>query len=97
MSTIHSFVERQNANVRKIHFTVFSFLHRRNDFLFAFLRDIILDERDLNFSKSEDEQSEMSNHDYDPDVKPVRSSFLFFSSLDFDDDDDDYSPVGLMR
>lgn len=30
-----------------------------------------MDDRDLNFSKSEDEQSEMSNHDYEQDVKPV--------------------------
>ncbi|UJR26575.1 hypothetical protein I4U23_007896 [Adineta vaga] len=35
--------------------------------------DIIMDDRDLNFSKSEDEQSEMSNHDYEQDIKPVRS------------------------
>lgn len=31
-----------------------------------------MDDRELNFSKSEDEQSEMSNHDYDHDIKPVR-------------------------
>ena len=30
-----------------------------------------MDDRDLNFSKSEDEQSEMSNHDYEQDIKPV--------------------------
>ncbi|CAF2092196.1 unnamed protein product [Rotaria magnacalcarata] len=35
--------------------------------------DIIMDDRDLSFSKSEDEQSEMSNHDYEQDIKPVRS------------------------
>ncbi|CAF0998034.1 unnamed protein product [Rotaria sp. Silwood1] len=35
--------------------------------------DIIMDDRDLSFSKSEDEQSEMSNHDFEQDIKPVRS------------------------
>ena len=35
-----------------------------------------MDDRELNFSKSEDEQSEMSNHDYDHDIKPVR--YLIF-------------------
>ncbi len=30
-----------------------------------------MDDRELSFSKSEDEQSEMSNHDYDQDIKPV--------------------------
>ena len=34
-----------------------------------------MDDRDLSFSKSEDEQSEMSNHDYDQDIKPVRMCF----------------------
>jgi len=40
-------------------------------FFFFFQRDIIMDDRDLSFSKSEDEQSEMSNHDYEQDIKPV--------------------------
>ena len=31
-----------------------------------------MDDRDLSFSKSDDEQSEMSNHDYEQDIKPVR-------------------------
>ena len=44
--------------------------------LFSLIRDIIMDDRDLAFSKSEDEQSEMSNHDYDQDVKPVRTFFF---------------------
>ncbi|CAF1086029.1 unnamed protein product [Adineta steineri] len=35
--------------------------------------DIIMDDRDLSFSKSDDEQSEMSNHDYEQDIKSVRS------------------------
>jgi len=30
-----------------------------------------MDDRELSFSKSEDEQSEMSNHDFDQDIKPV--------------------------
>jgi hypothetical protein len=38
---------------------------------YFFRRDIIMDDRELSFSKSEDEQSEMSNHDYDQDIKPV--------------------------
>ena len=48
---------------------------RLDSFLFA-TRDIIMDDRDLNFSKSDDEQSEMSNHDYEQDVKPVSSLSL---------------------
>jgi hypothetical protein len=35
-----------------------------------------MDDRDLSFSKSDDEQSEMSNHDYEQDIKPVRMHFL---------------------
>lgn len=34
-----------------------------------------MDDRELNFSKSEDEQSEMSNHDFEQDIKPVNKSF----------------------
>lgn len=30
-----------------------------------------MDDRELSFSKSEDEQSEMSNHDFEQDIKPV--------------------------
>lgn len=33
-----------------------------------------MDDRELNFSKSDDEQSEMSNHDYEQDIKPVRKN-----------------------
>lgn len=32
-----------------------------------------MDDRELSFSKSEDEQSEMSNHDFEQDIKPVNS------------------------
>ncbi len=35
-----------------------------------------MDDRDLSFSKSEDEQSEMSNHDYEQDIKPVIRHFF---------------------
>ena len=34
-----------------------------------------MDDRELNFSKSEDEQSEMSNHDFEQDIKPVKKLF----------------------
>ena len=47
-----------------------------------------MDDRDLNFSKSDDdEQSEMSNHDYDQDVKPVRRprAIQSYAQLRFDD------------
>lgn len=35
-----------------------------------------MDDRDLSFSKSEDEQSEMSNHDFEQDIKPVIIVFI---------------------
>lgn len=44
-----------------------------------------MDDRDLNFSKSEDEQSEMSNHDYDHDIKPVRCRIHGWEYILFDD------------
>jgi len=37
-----------------------------------------MDDRDLSFSKSEDEQSEMSNHDYEQDIKPVSLETMVF-------------------
>jgi hypothetical protein len=46
-------------------------IHVNFGLLFFFQRDIIMDDRDLSFSKSEDEQSEMSNHEYEQDIKPV--------------------------
>ncbi len=44
-----------------------------------------MDDRELSFSKSEDEQSEMSNHDFEQDIKPViktlMSRRISFSSI----------------
>lgn len=39
-----------------------------------------MDDRDLAMSKSEDEQSEMSNHDYEQDIKPVRNFLNIYSN-----------------
>jgi hypothetical protein len=68
LSTLHTIIERQNAHVRS---NVMKFYTMISSCLLP-SRDIILDERELNFSKSDDEQSEMSNHDYEQDIKPVR-------------------------
>jgi len=38
-----------------------------------------MDDRELSFSKSEDEQSEMSNHEYEQDIKPVIKFFLLIN------------------
>lgn len=43
-----------------------------------------MDDRDLSFSKSEDEQSEMSNHDYEHEMKPV-SALLTWPARTGDD------------
>ena len=64
LSTLYSFIKRKNANVRSLRRT-------KSVYILIFQRDIIMDDRDLSFSKSEDEQSEMSNHDYEQDIKPV--------------------------
>jgi hypothetical protein len=64
LSTLYSFIKRKNAYVR-------IFKQKNESICFSFNRDIIMDDRDLNFSKSDDEQSEMSNHDYEQDIKPV--------------------------
>ncbi|CAF0764471.1 unnamed protein product [Adineta ricciae] len=59
--------------LEKVHELCDNFCHRYIHLLKGKMpMDIIMDDRDLSFSKSEDEQSEMSNHDYDQDIKPVR-------------------------